>query len=1033
MTTRRPTLGAVGLFLALFGGPLGCGSDDLVCGPGQQICGDICVDTAADARNCGGCGAVCATGEVCASGSCALSCPPGQQVCGTGCFTLDSAAAHCGACGNECDPGELCSGGQCQVQCPDGQQICSGGCYDRMTAREHCGGCGNACASGEVCSGGACAPSCGLGLTECSGSCRDLQTDRAHCGACGTTCASGQICASGSCVTSCGTGLTDCGGRCTDTATDRSNCGGCGTACGAAQQCEGGSCNLVCSPGLTPCGIDGCRDVQNDAAHCGSCNTVCDTGEICREGTCEPACGGFAPDLCNGVCTSLQQDAANCGACGTVCPMGNPVCSSGVCSDVCETGLTSCNMRCVNTSIDPANCGFCGITCSGAANALPVCANGGCASVCRTGYSDCDGDLSLPMTNGCEVDLRTDAANCGGCGVACAVPPNAVAACTTGACGLGPCNAGFADCDMNPTNGCEVFLNSNNNNCGTCGTVCPSGEACLSGTCQPFVPTGDSCFDPLPLQPGFQSLAWTSALPRNYLTVSPSCASGFTLDGPDIVLSYTPSISGNVEIAFNKPTSTRWASVVSDAACGTITPQLACISDFTNPSMSGVFPAVAGTTYYVYVADTTSGALPLSNPLEVVISDCNTPTTVISTTPANTSTVSSLSTQLVLNFSRAVSPSAGTIVLTGSAGTMQSLPVSGASVVLSNLNRTLTITPTAPFLPGELVTVTWTGITDTLCTSPVPVVPWSFRVPVPPCTPGMGGLVGTMITPRPTGITSLTEFFVETDNSPTGNVYVGGTTVLHRVPKALGGAVENVHTTAPLTTAQLGYAMLLDGPNIYTVELALSRTDGLLWRISTNNGATWSVTDMATFTPVPGDEFVAGTPYGGRIHLITREFTSGIDTEIWSVDPTAATLPTAARLDRSFGANAWSYCRGLALDDTYYYTQCRDAANTSQYGLLRIHRTTGAITEITRAIPANTLPASIKARDTNNNGVADFLYVQTNRREVYYVCNPAAQPYVDLLTTFGTLGTANYGMGLDTVNNRLWLINDSNRDLIEIQ
>ncbi|MBJ6762686.1 hypothetical protein JGU66_18120 [Myxococcaceae bacterium JPH2] len=69
---------------------------------------------------------------------------------------------------------------------------------------------------------------------------------------------------------------------------------------------------------------------------------------------------------------------------------------------------------------------------------------------CDMGFADCDGNPA----NGCEVDLLSDEAHCGTCSTVCAGAPSAHAVCGAGTCGLG-CVVGTFDCDGNPANGCE--------------------------------------------------------------------------------------------------------------------------------------------------------------------------------------------------------------------------------------------------------------------------------------------------------------------------------------------------------------------------------------------------------------------------------------------------------------------------------------------------------------------------------------------------------------------------------------------------
>lgn len=96
------------------------------------------------------------------------------------------------------------------------------------------------------------------------------------------------------------------------------------------------------------------------------------------------------------------------------------------------------------------------------------------APSCEVGFADCDGDVSAS----CETDLQTSATHCGACAKSCNYE-HATAACRAGSCMLGACTLGYADCDGDPRNGCELPIDTANN-CGACGKVCnASGVAPL--------------------------------------------------------------------------------------------------------------------------------------------------------------------------------------------------------------------------------------------------------------------------------------------------------------------------------------------------------------------------------------------------------------------------------------------------------------------------------------------------------------------------------------------------------------------------
>jgi len=62
----------------------------------------ICVDTSSDIENCGVCGVVCPSPQVCSHGSCQSPCGPGQTLC------MGIGGIDC------CDPGGVCcSDGSC--------------------------------------------------------------------------------------------------------------------------------------------------------------------------------------------------------------------------------------------------------------------------------------------------------------------------------------------------------------------------------------------------------------------------------------------------------------------------------------------------------------------------------------------------------------------------------------------------------------------------------------------------------------------------------------------------------------------------------------------------------------------------------------------------------------------------------------------------------------------------------------------------------------------------------------------------------
>ena len=104
------------------------------------------------------------------------------------------------------------------------------------------------------------------------------------------------------------------------------------------------------------------------------------------------------------------------------------------------------------------------------------------AEICDGLDNDCDGDTD-------EVfDLQTDANNCGTCGFVCDFE-NAKPRCVLGTCTIGQCDPGFVDCNGIIEDGCETQLGTKNN-CSRCGDVCGGAGQCEEWTCHPVCGDG---------------------------------------------------------------------------------------------------------------------------------------------------------------------------------------------------------------------------------------------------------------------------------------------------------------------------------------------------------------------------------------------------------------------------------------------------------------------------------------------------------------------------------------------------------------
>lgn len=446
---------------------------------------------------------------------------------------------NCGNCGVKCYAAAHstpnCTNSKCGFDCVQGWKNCDGkslnGCEMHVEWDvKNCGDCGNKCphyahTASPLCTGGNCTGVCLKGWSDCNNNLQSdgcealLASDKNNCGQCGVQCPAAAnaagLCYTGKCGLQCSKGFANCdkqpaNGCEVALLTDVLNCGCCGKSCpcppNAYPTCAAGNCGFSCKDGFSDCNgasADGCEvSTASDVLHCGACGTKCDCPPnalpTCASGTCGYSCKDGFKD-CNkasadGCEIDVATDVMNCGGCGTLCncpPNAWPTCSGGQCGYTCKDGFKDCNGLpadgCeVELATDVSNCGFCGVACS-FANAQPACWSGACdIQCCNDGFADCNND----KTDGCEVDLQWDISNCGGCGVACSFP-NAQPQCSSGDCGIKSCNDGFMDCNGLLADGCEVdvaSLNYDIDNCGNCGITCndtiPNAYAtCSEGQC----------------------------------------------------------------------------------------------------------------------------------------------------------------------------------------------------------------------------------------------------------------------------------------------------------------------------------------------------------------------------------------------------------------------------------------------------------------------------------------------------------------------------------------------------------------------
>jgi hypothetical protein len=318
-------------------------------------------------------------------------------------------------------------------------------------------------------------------------------------------------CARAHCViVQCSKGYRDCDHEpstgCESPPGDVNNCGACGTRCSfthAMAGCVDDKCVPIgCDSPFADCDSNpmDCETSANTAKNCMGCGKTCTDADVanatasCETGVCSVAQCFTGYGDCNTMpvdgCEQMLATNAHCGACSTPCnlPGSFDDCATGVClAQSCEPGYDDCDGNRANgcESLDlPSHCGACDKTCD--TSLLHVtsasCSNQQCAIGCPSDFADCDHDPST----GCETPI-TSLQRCGSCDTPCAIA-HAEASCDAGTCNFVRCMPGWGDCNDDhaspTTDGCETSLNVDDH-CGSCTNNC-------KGTTTP-VCSGDTC------------------------------------------------------------------------------------------------------------------------------------------------------------------------------------------------------------------------------------------------------------------------------------------------------------------------------------------------------------------------------------------------------------------------------------------------------------------------------------------------------------------------------------------------------------
>jgi hypothetical protein len=220
----------------------------------------------------------------------------------------------------------------------------------------------------------------------------------------------------------------------------------------------------------------GGNDAGSGGSSAGSGGSAAGTGGSSPVNTESAYCQSSADCADNAVNTTCDATTGKCVQCVPAadnCPAGQ----------FCQVGVQQCKAGCKGD----ADCGGDKPTCDKIYHVCEQCqADADCpggqlcsGGVCTTGCSankPCV-DPSQTCCGGTCHFLDSELNNCGSCGTACPQSGNAQVICLLGQCELNGCAPGFEDCNKDPSDGCEV----NTTLQGACVCTPGSTESCYDG------------------------------------------------------------------------------------------------------------------------------------------------------------------------------------------------------------------------------------------------------------------------------------------------------------------------------------------------------------------------------------------------------------------------------------------------------------------------------------------------------------------------------------------------------------------------